>query len=156
MAWEPFGRLVRARLATGQIEVVNAEMWDPDTGSVMALLPTATEAPEIGARRWGPDERRTEIGAGDWWEIDPLHDGDWDDSGEFDYFTEHIEAPARSGAGDDEPTAPPSVVLHRAPKGTGSTLCGRQTRTLQPLTSEWDPVLALLLCGRGCRPQNVG
>jgi len=69
MPWEPFGRLVRARVAPERVEVVNAEMWDRETGAVLVVWPIPH--PEIaGPRRWGPDIRWTEIAAGEWWELE--------------------------------------------------------------------------------------
>jgi len=100
------------------VEVVTAEMRDPETGAVQVLWPTSDPA-EIGIT--GPDLWRTEISDGDWWETDPepAHDVE---AGEFQYFTQQT--------GDEGGPGAPSVVFHRALQGAGKTLCGQETRNL--------------------------
>jgi len=145
VAWEPFSRLVEARVGPNQTELVNAEMWDPDTGAVLVLWPVPDPA-ETGIM--GPDIRRSEIAAGDWWEAGSERGGGTGHFQEFDYFTEELEDPVRPPSSNA--LSPPRVVFHRASMGTRMTLCNRDTGPMKPMATEWDPVLEPLVCDQGC------
>ncbi len=141
MGWEPIDKIVKARVGQGQVELVNTEIWDPDTGSVVVLWP-APDPSESGIQ--GPDIRRTEIAAGDWWEPG----SDPDDTGNveaFGYYTEDL------GVAIVETSAVTAraqrTVFHRAVIGSTQTLCHRNRSTLQTMATAWDPVPEPLLCG---------
>ena len=72
---------------------------------------------------------------------------------DFDYYGEQIEITLSVQGPDGELIVPPPVMrYHRAHRGVHVTICGKETRELQPMTSEWDRADDPQICPR-CLPE---